>query len=210
MTATALQRTLGTDVFESPFPSLFPKAGGAALLRPRLPRALRRRLADGRPIELGSEAEPFVAVGNGDRILRRLLERLASAEEGCSLRIVSFGSDLAGHAGRLARLDRDHAITIDVPIPSLDPLRAHRLDPTAPSPYARLGAIDRLSRHGLAVRVLIPAKASAEATAAVAEAAASFGAIDLVAAPSAPPRLAAEVARLCLVHGMPRAASLRG
>ena len=170
-------------------------------------RKLQRALADGAPLQLGSLERPFEARDEGHRLLR-WLEGQLEQRAGHSLRLVTAGPDLVGNRARLARLDRDHAIEIDI-------ATTHALN------ASQLAALRQLSQCGLAVRLGLPAALQGRSTAnlsALVAAAVDHGAHDVVVGPPASRRaygvsdaqLRDTVRYLRLLHGLPRALPGRG
>jgi DNA repair photolyase len=54
----------------------------------------------------------------------------------------------------LTELDRRHAVTVHVTLPTVDPKLADRLEPGAPDPRARLRAVRQLAEEGIDTRVV--------------------------------------------------------
>jgi DNA repair photolyase len=58
------------------------------------------------------------------------------------------------HVEVLAELDRRHAVTVRMMVPTVDPELAERLEPGEPDPRARLRAVRQLAEEGIETRVL--------------------------------------------------------
>jgi DNA repair photolyase len=165
---------------------IFVKRGAAAALG----RRLRTSALAGRPIAIGTAADPYQPAEERFGVTRSLLEAFArpGVGEGLALTLVTRSPLVLRDLDLLAALDRRHAITVEVPIPTLDADLAGRLEPNAPPPAARLEAVAALAGEGIATRVLcdpvLPGINAGEATLRpLAAAAWAAGAFDVAAVP---------------------------
>jgi hypothetical protein len=108
-----------------------------------LQRTIRRRLPPrrapaGRPIAVGTAAEPYRPGKH-----RALLLAAAGADLASGLIVTAAAPAILDDLDLLVELDRRHAVTVDLAIP------AHALD-------AGLTTVERLAAAGLATRILAP------------------------------------------------------
>ena len=153
-------------------------------------RTLRRRDLEGEPIALGDRTDPYlpapgVAVEERLGITRSLLETLIAAE-GLTLSLTTRSPLVLRDLDLLTELDRRHAVTVNVPIPALDPELVQALEPQTPAPEERLRALAALAAEGLTARLLIRPLApaihdAAESLEPLLAAAREAGAVDAVA-----------------------------
>ena len=153
-------------------------------------RTLRRRDLEGEPIALGDRTDPYlpapgVAVEERLGITRSLLETLTAAE-GLTLSLTTRSPLVLRDLDLLTELDRRHAVTVNVPIPALEPNLERALEPETPAPEERLRALAALAAEGLTARLLIRPLApaindSAESLVPLLAAAREAGAVDAVA-----------------------------
>ena len=128
---------------------LFYKPEAAALLRREL-RAPRYRPA---PIAFGANTDPYQPVERRLRLTRALLELL----EECShpAMIVTKSVLIGRDADLLAAMAARSLVNVSVSLATLDEELSRRMEPRAAGPRPRLGVIERLSRLGVPVRVLV-------------------------------------------------------
>ena len=153
-------------------------------------RTLRRRDLEGEPIALGDHTDPYlpapgVAVEERLGITRSLLETLTSTE-GLTLSLTTRSPLVLRDLDLLTQLDRRHAVTVNVPIPALDPDLVRALEPESPEPEERLRTLAALAAEGLTARLLIRPLApaindDAETLEPLLAAAREAGAVDAVA-----------------------------
>lgn len=171
-----LARALGQPVFVGP------NAFRARRLMRFLEERVRAAEQTRRPILVGDREQPFDdAAPDAARGLRALLEIL-KRRSGLEVRITSRSPLLLRELDSLVELDQSHAVSIDVPIATLDLEQAQALDPEAPNPHQSLWMVRKLAEHGLTTRVVLPADAdlgSEETLRPLAFAAAEHGAFDL-------------------------------
>ncbi len=116
-------------------------------------RAELRRLKHGETVWIGTATDPYQPAERRFRIMRAMLEVFA-LERGFDLGITTK-SDLVGRdAGLLAQIARNNRVGVHLTITTLDEALARLLEPRAPRPALRLGAVKKLSDAGVRVTVL--------------------------------------------------------
>lgn len=153
-------------------------------------RTLRRRDLAGEAVALGEAADPYLpapgaAVEERLGVTRSLLEALSEAE-GLTLSLTTRSPLVLRDLDLLAKLDRRHAVTVNVPVPALDGEMVAALEPETPRPEERLRALAGLAAEGLTARLLVRPLApaindSADALEPLLSAARDAGAVDAVA-----------------------------
>src|SRR5436305_12522898 len=177
--------------------------GGALLAR------LRQAAERCEPVAVGTAADPYDA-----RLMKRTRRMLEAcrAVEGLALSITTRSPWVLRDLELLAELDRSHAVSLEVPITTMDAGVAARLEPAAAEPAERMEAVATVAERGIAVNVwCLPIVAGEnngeEALAALFASARQAGARDVLGSPlfSQPsidvdggllPRLAREIPRL--------------
>jgi DNA repair photolyase len=150
-------------------------------------RAEVRKRKRGESIWIGTATDPYQPAERRFRITRGMLEVL-SDERGLDVGITTK-SDLVGRdADLLARIAEHNSVRVHVSITTLDDALARLIEPRAPRPALRLGAVRKLSQAGIPVSVLahpvMPLINDSEKSLdAVCEAAARHGATAFSAAP---------------------------
>ena len=145
------------------------------------------RVKRGESVWIGTATDPYQPAERRFRITRRMLEVFAG-ESGLDMGITTK-SDLVGRdVDLLARIARKNAVQVNLTITTLDEALARLLEPRAPRPALRLGAVRKLSEAGIRVSVLahpvMPLINDSEASLdRVCEAAAKNGATSFSAAP---------------------------
>ncbi|HEV7515168.1 MAG TPA: radical SAM protein [Thermoanaerobaculia bacterium] len=122
-----------------------------------LERRLRQSVRRGQPLVLGTVANPYEPLRPGaTRALLAGLDALhpAGAAEGWAVSITTRSPLLLRDLDLLAELDRRHAVTVHVTLPTVDPALASRLEPGAPDPRARLRIVRQLAGEGIDTRVV--------------------------------------------------------
>lgn len=118
----------------------------------RLRRELRRIDLRGQSIAVGTATDPYQPAERHFGVTRSLLEVFREAE-GLTLALTTKSPLVLRDLDLLVELDRRHAVEIHVTVTTVDADLARRLEGAAPSPAARLRAVERLSEAGLATRV---------------------------------------------------------
>ncbi|MEM9594350.1 MAG: hypothetical protein AAGD06_08805 [Acidobacteriota bacterium] len=169
-------------------------------------RHLRRALRTGRPVTLGTQKQSFEALPERDALLD-LLERAALRGSATAVTLLCRSAAVLETLPRLAQLDQDHAIVVDVSPAGGDDRLGSQARQDA---LARQGeTVRRLSQEGIATRWDLGGTcddlSTAELRTAVA-AAASAGATDVRCEGEPSHRLE----RLRLEFGFPRVLPGRG
>lgn len=162
---------------------IFVKRGAAAALE----RKLRRTDLTGQAIAIGTATDPYQPAEGRYRVTRSLLEVFARVE-GLEISIATKSPLILRDLDLLTRLDRGHAISVEMGMTTLDPRLARRIERRAPDPGDRLEAVERLAAAGIATRVhcvpIMPGINDREKTLRpLLEAARDAGAFDVVADP---------------------------
>ena len=128
---------------------LFYKPDAVALLRREL-RARRYRPA---PIALGANTDPYQPIERRFRVTRGILELL---EESSHPATIVTKSVLVEHdADLLASMAEESLVNVSISVTTLNDELSRRMEPRAAGPRRRLATVERLSRHGNPVRVLV-------------------------------------------------------
>jgi DNA repair photolyase len=106
----------------------------------------------GEPIAIGTATDPYQPAEREFGVTRRLLERLAE-RSGLSLSLTTKSNQIVRDLDVLERIARRSALEINITVTTLRPRLARLLEPRAPRPDLRLGAVARLRAAGLAVGV---------------------------------------------------------
>ena len=118
----------------------------------RLRRELRRGDLRGQTIAIGTATDPYQPAELHFGITRSLLEVFREAE-GLALALTTKSPLVLRDLDLLVELDRRHAVEIHVTVTTVDAELARRLEGAAPTPAARLRAVQRLAEAGLVTRV---------------------------------------------------------
>lgn len=127
------------------------------IARPEAPDILARELARGsyRPdtIAIGTNTDPYQPIELEHRIMRRLLEVLRAHRH--PVGVVTKGTLIERDADILGEMGREGLARVGISITTLDAGLARAMEPRAPAPARRLATIERLSRAGCPVRVMV-------------------------------------------------------
>ena len=128
---------------------LFYKPEAVALLRREL-GARRYRPA---PIALGANTDPYQPVERRLRLTRGILELL----EECShpAMVVTKSVLVERDADLLASMAGESLVNVSISVTTLNDELARRMEPRAAGPRRRLATVERLSRRGIPVRILV-------------------------------------------------------
>lgn len=134
-------------------PNLFERKIFAKRFRPEPFRQELKKVKSGESVWIGTATDPYQPAERRFRITRKMLEVIAGES---SIEIgITTKSDLIGRdAALLARIAKRNAVRVHMTITTLDEALARLLEPLAPRPALRLGAIRKLSEAGIAVSVL--------------------------------------------------------
>lgn len=115
---------------------------------------LRRATKSGLLVALGTATDPYQPAEGRFEVTRRLLEA-ARAVPGLRLSITTKSSLVARDAGLLAELSRRSELSVNFSIVTVDADLARRLEPRAPRPDLRLGAMRALAKAGVETRLFV-------------------------------------------------------
>ena len=128
---------------------LFHKPDAVALLR----RELRARGYRPAPIALGANTDPYQPVERRLRLTRGILELLAECAH--PVMITTKSVLVERDADLLSAMAGESLASVAISVASLDPDLCRRMEPRAAGPRQRLAAVERLSRRGIPVSVLV-------------------------------------------------------
>ena len=116
-------------------------------------RAELKRVKRGECIWIGTATDPYQPAERRFGITRRILEVLAG-QRGLDFGITTKSDLVARDAELLGQISRRNAVRVNLSITTLDDALARLLEPRAPRPALRLGAVKKLTDAGVAVGVL--------------------------------------------------------
>ena len=128
---------------------LFYKPEAVALLRREL-RSPRYRPA---PIALGTNTDPYQPVERRLRLTRGILELLQECSHPAT--IVTKSVLIERDADLLHEMAGESLASVSISVSTLDDELSRRMEPRAAGPRRRLAAVERLSRRGVPVTVLV-------------------------------------------------------
>ena len=128
---------------------IFYKAGAVERLRTELSKPGYRC----RPITLGANTDPYQPVERGLQLTRQLLEVFHAF--GHPLSIITKAALIERDLDLLSRLARRQLVSVLVSVTTLDDTIKRTLEPRTAAPARRLKSIERLSRAGIPVGVLV-------------------------------------------------------
>ena len=141
--AEVLRATLSGQKPQAPGPR--PQAPG-----PR-PQALQK-LWKGESIVIGTATDPYQPAERHYRVTRGILEVLAE-EKGLSVTIITKSALITRDIDVLRELSSRSGFTIHLSLITLDRELARRIEPRAPTPEARVRALERLANAGIDVGI---------------------------------------------------------
>ncbi|HEX7340976.1 MAG TPA: PA0069 family radical SAM protein [Rhodanobacteraceae bacterium] len=106
-----------------------------------------------RPINIGSNTDPYQPIEKRWRLTRAVLEVLAACHHPCT--IVTKNALVERDLDLLVPMAREHLVQVFVSVNSLDNHLAAKLEPRASAPHRRLKAIATLAAAGVPVGVLV-------------------------------------------------------
>ncbi|MBI2160657.1 MAG: radical SAM protein [Candidatus Rokubacteria bacterium] len=115
---------------------------------------LRRARKSGRLVALGTATDPYQPAEARFEVTRRLLEA-ARDVPGVRLSITTKGTLVARDAELLAEIARGSELSVNFSITTADPALARRLEPRAPRPDLRFGAMAALVGAGIETRLFV-------------------------------------------------------
>ena len=128
---------------------LIAKTNAAALLD----QELRRRGYAVAPIAIGTNTDPYQPIDKSYQIMRACLSVLQKFNH--PLTIVTKGTLIERDMDILADMAARGLVQVGVSVTSLDNRVSRLMEPRAPVPSRRLALIERLSRAGIPVRVML-------------------------------------------------------
>ena len=120
---------------------------------PRPPSRLSR-LWRGETIVIGTATDPYQPAERSYRVTRGILEVLAE-ERGLSVVIITKSALVTRDLDVLCRLAGRSRLTVHLTLTTLDRELARRIEPRAPTPEARVRALERMTAAGLDVGINI-------------------------------------------------------
>ena len=122
--------------------------------RAALVAELRRARKSGLLVALGTATDPYQPAEARFEVTRRVLEA-ARAAPGVRLSITTKATLVARDANLLAEIARGSELSVNFSITTADPALARRLEPRAPRPDLRFGAMAALARAGIETRLFV-------------------------------------------------------
>lgn len=111
-------------------------------------RAELRKLPTGETLAIGTATDPYQPAERRFRVTRRMLEELARVD-GLRVGIVTKSDLIARDAPLLAEVARRHYLTVSMTITTTEDELARLLEPMAPRPDLRFGALESLRQAGI-------------------------------------------------------------
>lgn len=105
-------------------------------------------------IAIGTATDPYQPAERRYRLTRSILDVLSS-DRGRRISLTTKSDLVTRDAGLLARLARSNVVHVNFTITTMDARLARLIEPRAPRPDLRLGALAGLSRRGIAAGVLV-------------------------------------------------------
>src|SRR2546426_3348022 len=127
---------------------IYVKRGAAESLK----RFLKRVEAKREPIAIGTATDPYQPAEHKSRVTRSLLEVFRRCS-GLVLSITTKSPLILRDLDLLTELRKLHDLSVHVTITTVDNGLARKLEPYAPDPRARLRAVSKLAREGIATSV---------------------------------------------------------
>jgi len=122
--------------------------------RDRLVTEFRRARRSGQTVALGTATDPYQPAEGRFDVTRRILEA-AREVPGLHLSITTKSTLVTRDAGLLRTIAEASEVTVNLSITTTDPALARRLEPRAPRPDLRFGAMRTLADSGVATRLFI-------------------------------------------------------
>ena len=120
-------------------------------LKPQAPARLAR-LWKGEAIVIGTATDPYQPAERQYRVTRGILEVLAE-EKGLSVTVITKSALITRDIDVLRELSSRSTFTIHLSLITLDRELARRIEPRAPTPEARVRALERLANAGINVGI---------------------------------------------------------
>jgi len=122
--------------------------------RDRLVTEFRRARRSGQTVALGTATDPYQPAEGRFDVTRRILEA-AREVPGLRLSITTKSTLVTRDAGLLRTIADASEVAVNLSITTGDPALARRLEPRAPRPDLRFGAMRTLAEAGVATRLFI-------------------------------------------------------
>jgi DNA repair photolyase len=122
--------------------------------RDRLVGEFRKARRSGETVALGTATDPYQPAEGQFDVTRRILEA-AREVPGLHLSITTKSTLVTRDAGLLRAIAEASDVTVNLSITTADPALARRLEPRAPRPDLRFGAMRTLADAGVATRLFI-------------------------------------------------------
>jgi DNA repair photolyase len=122
--------------------------------RQHLIAELRRAKRSAQVVALGTATDPYQPAEATFQVTRRVLEA-AREVAGLMLSITTKSTLVARDAGLLREIAAGSEVTVNLSITTVDPALARRLEPRAPRPDLRFGAMRALAAAGVDTRLFI-------------------------------------------------------
>ncbi|CUJ25835.1 PA0069 family radical SAM protein [Cognatishimia activa] len=118
-----------------------------------LDKELRRRGYPVAPIAIGTNTDPYQPIEKQYQLMRHILEVLRAFQH--PVTVVTKGTLIERDVDILADMATNGLAQVGVSVTSLDPRISRLMEPRAPVPNRRLALIERLTRAGIPVRVMM-------------------------------------------------------
>ena len=128
---------------------LFVKLGAAELLE----RELSAPSYQPKVIAIGTNTDPYQPIERQHRVMRQVLEVLASAQH--PVGIVTKSALVLRDLDLLAPMAEKGLVKVAISVTTLDPMLARRMEPRASTPERRLGTIKALADAGVPTSVMV-------------------------------------------------------
>ena len=140
-----LRAARGPELFER---LIYLKKNAAWLLEQEL-----RKVDPAEEIAIGTATDPYQPIERRARVTRSLLE-VFSRRSGYRLGIVTKSQMVLRDLDLLREIARKNTLVVHLTITTADPVLARKLEPRAPRPDLRFGAVRQLRRAGISTGVL--------------------------------------------------------
>lgn len=127
------------------------------IARPELPKVLERELSSGRyrpkVIAIGTNTDPYQPIERDFGVTRQILQTLQEFRH--PVGIVTKGTLIERDLDILGELGQAGLARVGLSVTTLDPDVARKMEPRVPAPARRLRTIERLTKAGCPVRVMV-------------------------------------------------------
>jgi DNA repair photolyase len=115
-------------------------------------RAELRRVKFGEGVAIGTATDPYQPAERRYGVTRKMLEALAG-ERGLRVFVTTKSDLVARDSDVLLDVARHNDVRVGITVTTLDAALARKLEPYAPAPERRLGAVRKLAQRGVTVGV---------------------------------------------------------